>query len=128
MYGDRRPYVLHYFLEDDTVEILEVNENNSGRDPFPVFLRRGQLPRAVMRNSTTVSPKYRKTECYAPSDLRMGTYINVLNRDFLIHDADRFTKAWLRDNLGYGDEEMQPVELKEPVNPLPRPALPPYNG
>lgn len=30
MYGDRRPYVLHYFLEDDTVEILEINENNSG--------------------------------------------------------------------------------------------------
>ncbi len=25
MYGDRRPYVLHYFLEDDTVEILEVS-------------------------------------------------------------------------------------------------------
>jgi hypothetical protein len=24
MYGDRRPYVLHYFLEDDTVEINEV--------------------------------------------------------------------------------------------------------
>ena len=22
LYGDRRPYVLHYFLEDDTVEIL----------------------------------------------------------------------------------------------------------
>ena len=35
MYGDRRPYVLHYFLEDDSVEILEVNETNSGRDPFP---------------------------------------------------------------------------------------------
>lgn len=45
MYGDRRPYVLHYFLEDDTVEILEINENNSGRDPFPVFLRRSMLPK-----------------------------------------------------------------------------------
>ncbi len=45
MYGDRRPYVLHYFLEDDTVEILEINENNSGRDPFPIFLKRGNLPK-----------------------------------------------------------------------------------
>lgn len=44
LYGDRRPYVLHYFLADDTVEILEVNEPNSGRDPFPVFLKRGPLP------------------------------------------------------------------------------------
>lgn len=24
MYGDRRPYVLHFYLEDDTVEINEV--------------------------------------------------------------------------------------------------------
>ena len=45
LYGDRRPYRLHYFLEDDTVEILELHENNDGRDPFPVFLRRGPLPK-----------------------------------------------------------------------------------
>ncbi len=24
MYGDRRPYMLHFYLEDDTVEINEV--------------------------------------------------------------------------------------------------------
>jgi len=24
LYGDRRPYVVHYYLEDDTVEITEV--------------------------------------------------------------------------------------------------------
>lgn len=43
--GDRRPYVLNYYLEDDTVEVLEVHENNSGRDAFPVFLRRARLPK-----------------------------------------------------------------------------------
>lgn len=43
LYGDRRPYVLHYFLEDDTGELLDINEPNSGRDPFPVFLKRGPL-------------------------------------------------------------------------------------
>jgi EF-hand domain-containing protein 1 len=129
MYGDRRPYVLHYFLEDDTVEILEINENNSGRDPFPVFLRRCAMPRVLPRNTgTTVGTKARKAECYRPEDLRIGTYISVLNRDFLLHDADRFTKAWYADNLGYTAEEMTAVELREPVTPLPRPALPPYNG
>lgn len=46
LYGDRRPYRLHYFLEDQTVEVLETNEKNSGRDSFPVFLRRGPLPKA----------------------------------------------------------------------------------
>ncbi len=51
MYGDRRPYVLHYFLEDDTVEILEVRDANSGRDPFPVFLKRGPLPKVSQDGS-----------------------------------------------------------------------------
>ena len=27
-------YIIHYYLSDDTVEIREVNYNNSGRDPF----------------------------------------------------------------------------------------------
>jgi hypothetical protein len=26
LYGDRRPYVVHYYLEDDTVEINEVRK------------------------------------------------------------------------------------------------------
>eukprot|EP00884_Botryococcus_braunii_P011056 jgi/Botrbrau1/19952/Bobra.0059s0068.1 len=51
LYGDRRPYRLHYFLEDDTVEILEVHENNSGRDPFPMLLKRGRLPKSIHASS-----------------------------------------------------------------------------
>ena len=45
MYGDRRPYVLNYYLEDDTVEILEVHDNNNGLDPYPQLLKRGLMPK-----------------------------------------------------------------------------------
>ncbi|EFJ52449.1 hypothetical protein VOLCADRAFT_79034 [Volvox carteri f. nagariensis] len=128
MYGDRRPYVLHYFLEDDTVEILEINESNSGRDPFPVFLKRGPLPKVPVKTNTTLNPKYRKDQCYSPGDFRLGTFISVLGRDFYLHDADTFTKNWYKDNLGFGDEEMTPVDIKEPILPKPKAALPPYNG
>ena len=38
-------YIIHYFLSDDTVEIREVNYNNSGRDPFPLLLTRNKLPK-----------------------------------------------------------------------------------
>jgi len=34
------PYILHYYLADDTLEIREINFQNSGRDPFPLMLRR----------------------------------------------------------------------------------------
>jgi len=49
LYGDRRPYRLHLF-PDGSVEILETRDGNSGRDPFPVFLRRGLLPKPVRRH------------------------------------------------------------------------------
>ena len=38
-------YIIHYYLSDDTVEIREVNYNNSGRDPFPLLLSRNKLPK-----------------------------------------------------------------------------------
>ena len=45
MFGEMRPYVLHYFLVDDTIEIREVQKPNDGHDPFPVLLRRQRLPK-----------------------------------------------------------------------------------
>ena len=37
--------MLHYFLADDTVEILEKIHPNTGRDGIPVFLKRDRLPK-----------------------------------------------------------------------------------
>ncbi|KAJ1472925.1 hypothetical protein T484DRAFT_1838348, partial [Baffinella frigidus] len=45
IYGERRPYVLHFYLEDDTAEVCEVRTPNDGRDSFPKLLRRGKLPK-----------------------------------------------------------------------------------
>merc|ERR1719201_2958321 len=42
-YGSRMYYTLHYYLADDTVEMLENLPRNSGRDPYPVFWRRAEL-------------------------------------------------------------------------------------
>jgi len=126
LYGDRRPYVLHYFLADDTVEILEVNEPNSGRDPFPVMLKRGPLPNQPLEVDA-LGPTKRYTH-YTYKDLKVGTILKVFNRDFLIHDCDEFTKKWYVENMGYGDEDFTPVDVAEEPEPIPQMELPPYNG
>lgn len=128
MYGDRRPYVLHYFLEDDTVEILEVHDANNGRDPFPVFLKRGPLPKVPIKTTSTVKPRLKPEQCYQPQDFRLGMFISVLNRDFLLHDCDRFTREWYKDNMGADDMMLSTIDVKESISSLPRPALPPFNG
>jgi hypothetical protein len=48
MFGDRRKFVLHYYLADDTIEILESLPPNSGRDAPSVFLKRQKLPTSTV--------------------------------------------------------------------------------
>ena len=104
-------------------------DSNNGRDPFPVFLSRVHLSKSTTRTAAnTIGQKLDRANCYGPEDFRLGEYVNVLGRDFLLHDCDGFTKRWYQDNLGYTSEELKQVDIKEPVKPLPKPALAPYNG
>ena len=41
---DDLPYIVHYYLADDTFEIRDVHYPNDGRDAFAVLLRRQKLP------------------------------------------------------------------------------------
>lgn len=45
MFGDMREMELHYFLADDTIEVVEKVPPNSGRDAIPMFVRRSLLPK-----------------------------------------------------------------------------------
>jgi len=126
LYGDRRPYVLHYFLADDTVEILEVNEPNSGRDPFPVMLKRSPLPNTKLEVDA-LGPTKRYTH-YTFVDLKIGNHLKVYNRNFLIHNCDDFTKAWYMANCGADESDFPDVNIYEPPEPIPQMELPPYNG
>ena len=39
-----QPYIVHYYLADDTIEIRECHHPNDGKDAFAVLLRRSKLP------------------------------------------------------------------------------------
>ena len=73
---ERRSYVLHYFLADDTVEVLEVMERNSGRDPFAKLLSRQPLPKAVPpvggRPAGQLTRNRTHVPCVSPTDLVLG--------------------------------------------------------
>jgi EF-hand domain-containing protein 1 len=46
-FGDKMPFVVHYYLADDTMEVREVRLRNDGRDPFPLLVRRMPIPKKV---------------------------------------------------------------------------------
>ena len=105
MYPEKRQYVLHYYLADDTIEVREVKEANSGRDAFPLLLSRGKLKN--VRTERDVNEL----------DLRTRRQITVYSRVFDIVDCDDFTRQYYLDKHGVTQEPpvvVKKVEEKRP--------------
>merc|ERR1719169_11571 len=111
-----RPFTIMYFLADDTVEIREQYPLNCGRDNFPILFRRGKLEKGgvVMRGpyDPSMPGEYWKAE-----DLYVGLKCNMVATEFLIYDADPWTREWYSKVCGV---ELGPrIDVKLPERELP---------
>ena len=88
MYGDRRPLRIHYYLEDSTVEILEDYEQNSGRERFPVFLQRSQLPKVVSFRLSIIHG------FFTHSDFAAGRHLYLASMERVLHSMLRRKPVW----------------------------------
>jgi hypothetical protein len=117
-------FKMNFFLADDTVEVKEVRQQNSGKDPFPLLLRRSKIPKnPVLTHYPGMNLK--KEEYYSYQDLVIGKVIQIFGRECLIFNCDEFTKAWYRDVCNI---DQVPIDLqKNPPRKFMQP-IPPYNG
>jgi len=117
------PYIIHYYLADDTIEIREVNFANSGRDPFPLLLKRQKLPRQLSlgQPGQTVAQDFIKLE-----EIRFNEEFVVFGRKFFIKGCDPFTQRYLRDAKGI-DFPLGSSETLKQFESVPL-QIPPYNG
>lgn len=132
MYGEQRPYIVLYYLADDTVSVLEVAQPNSGRDLFPVFLARSKLPKDFGEVRPDVSrigwTADQSVQYYTEEDFRVGSYITVYGRKLFICGADNFTKQFYVDNYGLTDADFPLLIMDDPDESTPEMVPPPYNG
>jgi len=123
---ERRPFLILFFLADDTVEIREQYPLNCGRDSFPIFFRRGKLTKGPAEVLGPLAQCKKKEDQWQIQDLAVGESVEMLGFHFHIYDADPFTRQYFTEELGM---ELGPAEdVRLPERAVNRPKTPPYTG
>jgi len=138
LYGELRPFVMHYYLSDDTMEILEVRRANAGRDPFPLFLRRGKVYKDINSYLNIDAPTTHTTqlidrtgrvdpatmEVFNEADFAVGKEVFINGATFLVYGCDEFTRDYYEKVYGVTFEDI-PVQFDEQLE-RPQLKIPPH--
>jgi hypothetical protein len=114
---------VHYFLADDTVEVLEVLP--AGVQDYSKVLKRQRLPKpsslpgggfgvgirpasqdTIRRGGVAGRVDWR--------DLKVGGEVNVFGKVLILRDCDESTKQWYVSELGVDDAMFEPVPAPAP--------------
>ena len=136
--GDLRRVVIRYYLENDAVEIVEQRDENCGREGGAKLLCRQRViapglptppshvggPLQQNTYGLLVKREFLNAQDFYP----LGKYVRIYEHDYLVYDADAFTKSWFRRE--YQLDLGNAVDVSEIVNrgskPLPVQYPPPH--
>ena len=126
-FGDRRKFVLQFFLIDDTVSISEAEPSGGGYGISSTMLHRSRLP-SKDEDAGVHGPTHDLFDYVTADDLRVGGYVRVYKRDFFIYAADEFTKSWYVEKKGMRESDFTPIDVSEPEHAPPAHRIPPHEG
>jgi protein associated with RNAse G/E len=69
----------------------------------------GQLGSKNIAGVLTAKPK---ETYYRDTDLHIGSYIRIFDRDMLIHDVDEFTRNYYQKKYGYTEDMLEAVNVQ----------------
>jgi hypothetical protein len=95
LYGEKRKFMLRYFLADDTVEVNEIYKPNCGHDPYPKFFRRGRLHRSSKLPQPGEEPAF-----ISDADIGVGASVPVAGRNFYLYACNERTREYYRAKYG----------------------------
>lgn len=122
LYAETRRYVLHYYLSDDTIEVVEPKEpplhpehqqqrQRVGNHHFAVLISRRRVVRSDASGTASSGvfgdPNTGK-QLLTDRDLRCGEWVMILSRQFLLEDCDPFTRDYYLETHGVTQEKCEP--------------------
>lgn len=115
--GELISFKLYVYLEDDSVAIKELPENQQGRDGFSLLLKRTKLPKNWQKKPADVlrASDDANEEFYKPQDFMIGATIFVFGRKFLLLDCDSFTRTYFDQVLRCPQQHK--LEIQKPASP-----------
>ena len=90
-------YIIHYYLCDDCIEVIEVKVANSGKDPFPKLIKRQKIAKEY---KIEIHQVLKMGEFFTYNDFQEKQTIQLLNKNFTILGCDEFTSKFYKDVLG----------------------------
>ncbi|KAF4137886.1 DUF1126 PH-like domain [Phytophthora infestans] len=119
LYPETRYFIVHYYLCDDTVEVIEDRDRNRerGQGHFSVLLSRRRLARESGTGNQQQQGDDGATYFITDRDLRCGEWINVFSRRLLLEDCDAFTRDYYLETHGVTQEKFEPPLLESPDTP-----------
>ncbi|KAL0208592.1 hypothetical protein P9112_011179 [Eukaryota sp. TZLM1-RC] len=90
--------VLHYYLSDNTVELIQPWSFDDGKRVMAKFLGRCRLSKDCTLDTTVTPSMVDESDQLLPVDLYVGKELSVLGRMVSINSCDGFTGKWLIEN------------------------------
>ena len=133
--GTIRKYVILYFLSDDTIQVLEYDQNDKKGEKLIALLKRQKLPKKYIPVGCIVgSNGVAAGNFFKHNDLRIGGYLNIYGRQVLLTSCDQFTKDFYvkvhgLDNIkDFIKIDINNKENNNDDNNKKEIVIPPYNG
>ncbi len=132
--GDLRLVVIRYYLENDSIEVVEKRPENCGREGGARLINRQRIQNPVAETDPSIQENtyghLLKRGYYTMDDFQLGKAINFYGRDYIVYDADAFTREWFLKNrsrdLGPTVDISEVKSRGEKVAPVQYP--PPHDG
>lgn len=116
------PYLISYYLEDNTISVKERKQRDESFDICPFLIKRIKVPKypkhfvnSLIANEDDQSDEPK--DFVQPNDFLVGNEVNLMGHRFIIRDCDARTRKYYEEILKVQQPERVPIDKVKSIAP-----------